>query len=106
MNPIDFLKAFFSLGILAWWVLGGMLLLFGFIIVYLGMQSLDIMLLLVGLVAVLIGILAIYRGTALTGSSGSSISFISSRVPKLFIFTILSETVYKTSSMYRALLTE
>lgn len=62
MNPIDFLRAFFSLGMIAWWVVGGLLLLFGLIAMHIGFQAVNFLVLIVGFIVMLIGVLAIYMG--------------------------------------------
>jgi len=63
MNPINFLKAFFELGMIIWWMIGGVLLILGFALVYFGMQSLDFLEVSIGFIIVLIGFIAVYYGT-------------------------------------------
>ena len=63
MRVINFLRAFFELGIIAWWVIGGILLILGFAIVFFGMQSLDVIQTSIGFIILLIGVLLVYHGT-------------------------------------------
>jgi len=63
MNLINFLKAFFELGMIAWLVIGCTLLIFGIALMYFGARSADILESSVGFIIFLISLLAFYYGT-------------------------------------------
>ena len=65
MNIINFLKAFFELGMIAWLAIGCTLLILGIVLMYFGMQSMNILEASIGFVIFLIGFIAIYYGTRL-----------------------------------------
>lgn len=65
MKPIEFLKAFFELGMVAWWVIGGILLVAGLALMYLGAKYMDATEIFIGFIIFFIGFLAVYYGTKL-----------------------------------------
>ena len=63
MNPIGFIKAFFELGMVAWWIFGVALLLLGFLLIYIGTQTLNVVEGIIGFIIDIIGFMFIFYGT-------------------------------------------